>query len=163
MRRVVTRNDTYVLAYLHHLKTKDSIYQVSKVEFCSKKPMRLTFIEGPTHEIDLLVWNQSTWLHNWSELNDISPEVNLGYIQGEAHKVLQRDITQTIDHIQKAFWQKFQCSRMSSFSTTLLFIGGGTEAMSRSTPIFEMEPCIFFDGIINDFKTNSATYNTRSF
>ena len=30
-------------------------------------------------------------------------------IQGEAHKVLQSDSTQTIDHIQKCFRQKFQC------------------------------------------------------
>ena len=33
------------------------------------------------------------------------------YIQGEAHKVVQSDGTQTIDHIQKCFRQKFQCSR----------------------------------------------------
>ena len=30
------------------------------------------------------------------------------YIQGEAHKVLQSNNTQTIDHIQKCFRQKFQ-------------------------------------------------------
>ena len=30
------------------------------------------------------------------------------YRQGEAHKVLQSDSTQTIDHIQKCFRQKFQ-------------------------------------------------------
>ena len=30
------------------------------------------------------------------------------YKQGEAHKVLQSDSTQTIDHIQKCFRQKFQ-------------------------------------------------------
>ena len=28
-------------------------------------------------------------------------------IQGEAHKLLQSDITQAIDHIQKCFRQKF--------------------------------------------------------
>ena len=33
------------------------------------------------------------------------------HIQGEAHKVLQSDSTQTIDHIQKCFRQKFQFSR----------------------------------------------------
>ena len=32
-------------------------------------------------------------------------------IQGEAHKVLQSDSTQTIDYIQKCFRQKFQCLR----------------------------------------------------
>ena len=32
-----------------------------------------------------------------------------------------------------------------------------------ATPLFQIEPCIFFDDIITDFKTNSATYNTRSF
>ena len=43
------------------------------------------------------------------------------------------------------------------------FIGGGAKVASRSTPLFKMEPCIFFDEIIADFKTNSVTYNTRSF
>ena len=36
-------------------------------------------------------------------------------IQGETHKVLQSDSTQTIDHIQKCFRQKFQCSRSPSY------------------------------------------------
>ena len=45
----------------------------------------------------------------------------------------------------------------------IFFIGGGAEATSRSTPLFKMEQCIIFDGIIADFKTNSATYNTKSF
>ena len=58
------------------------------------------------------------------------------YIQGEAHKLLQSNNTKTIDHIQKYFKQKFQCSRGPSYSTTLFFIGGGAEATSRSTPIF---------------------------
>ena len=39
----------------------------------------------------------------------------------EAHKVLQSDSTQTIDHIQKCFRQKFQCSRRPSYWTTLFF------------------------------------------
>ena len=65
-------------------------------------------------------------------------------IQGEAHKVLQSDSTQTVDHIQKCFRQKFQCSRRPSYWTTLFFIGRGAEATSRSTQIFQMEPCIFF-------------------
>ena len=38
-----------------------------------------------------------------------------------AHKVLQSDGTQTIDHIQKCFRQKFQCSRRPSYTTTLFF------------------------------------------
>ena len=52
--------------------------------------------------------------------------------------MLQSDSTQTIDHIQKCFTQKFQCSRRPSYSTTLFFIGGGAEAFQK------MEPCIFF-------------------
>ena len=36
-------------------------------------------------------------------------------MQGEAHKVLQSDSTQTIDPIQKCFRQKFQCSRRPSY------------------------------------------------
>ena len=43
------------------------------------------------------------------------------YIQGESHKVLQSDSTQTIDHIQKCFRQKFWCSRRPSYWTTLFF------------------------------------------
>ena len=43
-------------------------------------------------------------------------------IQSEAHKVLQSDSTKTIDHIQKCFRQKFQCSRRPSYSTTLFFL-----------------------------------------
>ena len=42
-------------------------------------------------------------------------------IHGEAHKVLQSDSTQTIDHIQNCFRQKFQCLRMPSYSTTPFF------------------------------------------
>ena len=37
---------------LHHLRTKDFIYQVPKVELYSKKPMRLTFIERSAHDVD---------------------------------------------------------------------------------------------------------------
>ena len=62
--------------------------------------------------------------------------ISLINIQGEAHKVLQSDSTQTIDHIQKCFKQKFQCSRRPSYWTTLFFIGGGAEATPRSTPLF---------------------------
>ena len=57
-------------------------------------------------------------------------------VQGEAHKVLQSDRTQTIYHIQKCFRQNFQCSRRPSYSTTPFFIGGGAETTSRSTPLF---------------------------
>ena len=51
-------------------------------------------------------------------------EGNIYYIQGEAHKVLQSDSTQTIDHIQKCFRQKFQHSRRPSYWTNLFLIGG---------------------------------------
>ena len=70
--------------------------------------------------------------------------INLSYIQGEAHKVLQNNSTQTIDHIQKCLRQKFQFSRRPSYWTTLFFIGGDAETTTRSTPLFQMEPCIFF-------------------
>ena len=43
------------------------------------------------------------------------------YIQAEAHKVLQSDSTQIIDHVLKCFGQKFQCSRSPSYWTTLFF------------------------------------------
>ena len=58
--------------------------------------------------------------------------------------MLQSDSTRTIDHIQKCFRQKFKCSRRPSYSTPLFFISGGAEATSRLTPLFKMEPCIFF-------------------
>ena len=65
---------------LHHLRTKDFIYQVPKVELSSKKPMKLTFTEGSAHDVDLLVRNESSWPYNWSELDAKPPEVNVGYI-----------------------------------------------------------------------------------
>ena len=78
--------------------------------------------------------------------------------------MFQSDSTKTINYIQKYFRQKFQCSRRPSYSTTLFFIGGGAKVTLRSTPLFQMEPCIFFfDDVITDFNTNSANYNTRSF
>ena len=40
--------------------------------------MRLTFIEGSAHDIELPV--QTEQPYNCSELNDKPPEVNLGYI-----------------------------------------------------------------------------------
>ena len=42
-------------------------------------------------------------------------------IQGEAHKVLQINSTQIIDHIQKCFRRKFQCLRRPSYWATLFF------------------------------------------
>ena len=59
---------------------------------------------------------------NREELDRVEKELDReDYIQGEAHKVLQSDNTQTIDHIQKCFRQKFQCSRRPSYSITLFF------------------------------------------
>ena len=84
--------------------------------------------------------------------------------QGEAHKVLQSDSTQTIHHIQKCFRQKFQCSRRPSYWTTLLFLS--VEALKlrqAQLRFYKWNHVFFFDDIITDFKTNSATYNTRSF
>ena len=86
------------------------------------------------------------------------------YIQGEAHKVLQINSTQTINHIQKCFRQKFQCSRRPSYSTTLFFLS--VEALKLrqgQLHFFKWNHVFFFDDIITDFKTISATYNTRSF
>ena len=65
-------------------------------------------------------------------------------IQGEAHKVLQSDSTQTIDHIQKCFRQKFQCSRRPSYWTTPFFYRWRHWSYVKSTPLFKIEPCIFF-------------------
>ena len=56
-------------------------------------------------------------------------------IQGEAHKVLQSDSTQTIDQIQKCFRQKFQCREGRHTRPPYFFISGGAEATSRSTPL----------------------------
>ena len=65
---------------------------------------------------------RSDWCKTNFESKSFWPLIHLNwYIQGEAHKVLQSDSTQTIDHIQKCFRQKFQCSRRPSYSTTLFF------------------------------------------
>ena len=70
-------------------------------------------------------------------LTNVAYDIAIGAIQAEAHKVLhQSDSTQTIDHNQKIFRQKFHCSRRPSYWTTLFFNGGGAEAMSRSTLLF---------------------------
>ena len=83
---------------------------------------------------------------------------------GEAHKVSQSDSTQTIDHIQKYFRQKFQCAKRPSYWTTLFFLS--VEALKLrqgQLHFFKWNHVFFFDDIITDFKTNSANYNTRSF
>ena len=72
------------------------------------------------------------------------------YIQGEAHKELQSDSTHTIDHIQKYFRQKFQCSE-------------ALKLHQRQLNFLKWNHVFFFDDIITNFETNSATYNTRSF
>ena len=86
------------------------------------------------------------------------------HIQGEAHKMLQSDSTQTIHYIQKWFRQKFQCSKSSLYWTTLFFLS--VEALKLhqgQLHFFKWNHLFFFDHIITDFKINSATYNTRSF
>ena len=81
-----------------------------------QKPTTLTIIfkEDENRVIDIIV-HQTGLIHLEKHCK--------GYtnIQCEAHKVLQNDTTQTIDHIQKSFRQKFQCSRRPSYSTTLFF------------------------------------------
>ena len=58
MIHVIQRNQIALLfSDLHHLRIKDLIYQVPKVELFSKKQMRLTFIEGSAHDDDLLIRN----------------------------------------------------------------------------------------------------------
>ena len=45
------------------------------------------------------------------------------YIQGEAHKVYTlSESTQTIDHIQKCFRKKFQCSRRGFILYVSIFL-----------------------------------------
>ena len=97
-------------------------------------------IFGPTTEKDAgHCYHYASWSGHWfTKLGrrfegwfDRGPMVNtyLGIwervriiiIQGEAHKVLQSDSTQTIDHIQKCFSQKFQCSRRPSYWTSQFF------------------------------------------
>ena len=69
----------------------------------------------------------------------------LYHIQGEAHKVLQTDSTQTIDHIQKCFRQKFQCSKRPSYWTILFFLS--VEALKLR------------QGLINFFKWNHVFFS----
>ena len=77
--------------------------------------------------------------------------------------MLQSDSTQIIDHIQKCFRQKLSVREGRHTGPLCFFIGGGAEATSKSTPLFYMEPSMFFYDVITDFKTNSVTYNIRSF
>ena len=48
------------------------------------------------------------------------------HIQGEAHKVLQSNSTQTIDHIQKCFRTSFSIQEGCHTRPRYFFIGGGT-------------------------------------
>ena len=57
----------------------------------------------------------------WYEVQKLTKQ-NIHKVH-KAHKVLQSDSTQIIDHIQKCFRQKFQCSRRPSHSANLLFNG----------------------------------------
>ena len=58
------------------------------------------------------------------------------HIQGEAHKVLQSDSTQTIDHTQKCFRQIFSFREGRHIRALYFFIGAGAKATSRATPLF---------------------------
>ena len=88
----------------------------------------------------------------------------LYYIQSEVQKVLQSDRTQTIDHIQKGSRQRFQCSRRPSYWTILFLLSVEALKLRQGQLQFlKWNHVFFFDDIITDFKTNSATYNTRSF
>ena len=69
-------------------------------------------------------------------------------IQDEAHKVLQSYSTQTIDHIQKCFRQKFQCSRRPSYSTTLFFYRWRRWSFKVDSTFLNGTMYFFFDDII---------------
>ena len=78
--------------------------------------------------------------------------------------MLQSDSTQTTDHIQNRFKQKFQRFRRPSYSSNLFFLS--VEALKLrqgQLHFFKWNHVFFFDDIITDFKTNLATYSTRSF
>ena len=89
-------------------------YDFPKIKFC------LMQISSGSWFKDILNENRCM-----GEIDPVcSPRVKskkICFIQGEAHEVLQSDSTQTIDHIQKCFRQKFQCSRRPSYWTTLFF------------------------------------------
>ena len=86
------------------------------------------------------------------------------YIEGEAHNGYKAIALKLLIISKNVSGKSFSVREGRHTGPPYFFIGGGAEAMSRSTPLFQMEPCIFFfDDIITDFKTNSATYNTRSF
>ena len=115
----------------------------------------------------------STLTHCWvSNINQTHTTLaNSAYLWFLAHAIsavgtrsLQPERTQrTTANTRRKTLRAQSFSRTFSYSITLFFIGGGPEATSRPTPLFWMEPCIFFNDIITDFKTNSATYNTRPF
>ena len=61
------------------------------------------------------------------------------------------------------FQNKFQYSRRLSYSTTLFFYRWRHLSYVKVNSTFLNGNRYFFDDIITDFRTNSATYNTRSF
>ena len=76
--------------------------------------------------------------------------------------MLQSDSTQTIDHIQKCFRQKFQCSRRLPNWTTLFFYRWRCWSYVKVNSTFSNGTMyFFFDDVITGFKTNSATYFTN--
>ena len=74
------------------------------------------------------------------------------YLQGEAHKVLQRDSAQLLIISKNVSDKSFSVGEGNHTGPPYFSIGGGAEATSRSTPFFKMEPCIFLDDIITEFK-----------
>ena len=99
--------------------------------------------------------NISTWEHsmslNRSFLQMIAENQNFPQmtrihilIQAEAHKVLQSDSTQTIDHIQKCFRQKFQWSRRPSYWTTLFLYRWRRWSYLNVNPTFSNGTMYFF-------------------
>ena len=71
----------------------------------------LLHFKSKTNLVNLRNCN-SYWQYDKTDLNfSIELQEMNWNIQIDAHKVQQSDSTQTINHIQKCFRQKFQCSR----------------------------------------------------
>ena len=103
----------YFIAALKHRYNKSCI--------CAKADECAFLEESPFGFRTLYLWSnrlarRGSYKSMVQRLFDINAENN---IQGEAHKVLQSNITQTIHHIRKCFRQKFQCSRRPSYWTAL--------------------------------------------
>ena len=82
----------------------------------------------------------------------------------EAHKKCYKAIALKLLIISKNVWNKSFSVREGRYTGPLYFLSVEAPKLHQGQlHFFKWSHVFFFDDIITDFKTNSATYNTRSF